>query len=130
MKCVFCEVVSGKENATIIAEDQSCLAIVPKDVEVDNHLLILSKSHAESLLDVSPEILSDTSFFVQKVCKALSEEYGYTGFNVLHASGSNAGQSVSHFHLHIIPRRNGDNIDAWPIFQGGKSNLSKLRLST
>ncbi|MBR6615028.1 MAG: HIT family protein, partial [Lachnospiraceae bacterium] len=53
---------------------------------------------------------------VKKISCHLTENCGYDGVNLLNASGTSAGQSVPHFHIHIIPRKNGDNIDAWPKF--------------
>ncbi|MBR6812103.1 MAG: HIT domain-containing protein, partial [Oscillospiraceae bacterium] len=51
---------------------------------------------------------------------------GYDGVNLLNASDESAGQSVPHFHIHIIPRKNGDNIDAWPKFDGADRKLEEL----
>lgn len=51
---------------------------------------------------------------------------GYSGVNLLCASGEAAGQSVPHFHIHIIPRREADGIDAWPGFGGAKADIEKL----
>ncbi|MBQ9265237.1 MAG: HIT domain-containing protein [Clostridia bacterium] len=54
------------------------------------------------------------------------QKCGYDGVNLLNASGESAGQSVSHFHIHIIPRRQNDQIDAWPEFEGAKEDITDV----
>ena len=56
----------------------------------------------------------------------LVSDCGYEGVNLLNASGECAGQSVPHFHIHIIPRKGGDGIDAWPEFAGAKEDLQAV----
>lgn len=54
------------------------------------------------------------------------EHCGYDGVNLLNASGESAGQSVSHYHVHIIPRRKNDGINAWPVFEGAKQERERM----
>ena len=63
---------------------------------------------------------------VRKVSCHCVENCGYEGVNLLNASDESAGQSVPHFHIHIIPRKNGDNIDAWPAFQGAERETEEV----
>lgn len=63
---------------------------------------------------------------VRKISRHLVENCGYEGMNLLNASGESAGQSVPHFHIHLIPRRSKDNIDAWPHFEGATSDVRGL----
>ena len=62
---------------------------------------------------------------VKKVSNHLVDNCGYDGVNLLNASDESAGQSVPHFHIHIIPRKNNDEIDAWPTFDGAKQEIEK-----
>ena len=63
---------------------------------------------------------------VQKVSLHLTEKCGYDGVNLLNASDESAGQSMPHFHIHIIPRRKNDGIDAWPSFAGAKEEIADV----
>ena len=63
---------------------------------------------------------------VRKISRHLVENCGYEGMNLLNASGESAGQSVPHFHIHLIPRRSKDNIDAWSHFEGATSDVRDL----
>ncbi|MBP1533725.1 MAG: HIT family protein [Ruminococcus sp.] len=60
---------------------------------------------------------------VKAVSKHLTEHCGYEGVNLLNASDESAGQSVPHLHIHIIPRKRNDGIDAWPGFEGAKQDI-------
>lgn len=63
---------------------------------------------------------------VKKVANHLVDNCGYEGVNLLNASGECAGQSVPHLHIHIIPRKKQDGIDAWPEFRGATQSLEAL----
>ena len=63
---------------------------------------------------------------MQKVSQHLVSDCGYEGVNLLNASDESAGQSIPHFHIHIIPRKHGDGIDAWPEFTGAKEDLQAV----
>ena len=88
--------------------------------DVDGHMLAIPKAHYKSILDCPPDILQHLMRAVQSVSRHCVEQCGYSGVNLLNASGKSAGQSVPHFHFHIIPRAEGDGIDAWPRFKGAR----------
>ncbi len=121
MKCVFCDIINGIEQAHIFKQNNYCLAIIPKKIEVDGHLLIIPKKHFEGINDTPVEILKELISFTKDICIELKENKNFQGFNILNASGIAAQQSVPHFHFHIFPRNINDGIDAWPILQGGKN---------
>jgi histidine triad (HIT) family protein len=120
MSCSFCDIVAGKNPANIVFESEHCLAFTPLEMEVDGHLLVIPKQHASHLLDAPTTLLADVMAFVKYVCSEVSSQYGFTGFNILNATGVSAQQSIDHLHFHILPRRAGDGIDAWPDL--GKGN--------
>ena len=94
----------------------------PMDIakDVDGHVLVIPKKHCRNILDCDTDTLKAVMETVRKVSLHLTEKCGYDGINLLNASGESAGQSVNHFHIHIIPRRKNDEIDAWPHFEGAK----------
>ena len=79
-----------------------------------------------NILDCDEETLTHLMRTVKKVSEHLVEKCGYEGVNLLNASGRSAGQSVPHFHIHIIPRKSGDGIDAWPHFEGAESEIEDV----
>ena len=93
---------------------------------VDGHILVIPKKHCKSILDCDPETLCSVMQAVQTVSNHLTKHCGYEGVNILNASDESAGQSVSHFHMHIIPRREDDGIDAWPRFEGAKDDIQSV----
>lgn len=74
-------------------------------------------------MNCDSETLSAVVQTVKTVSNHLTEKCGYEGVNLLNASDESAGQSVPHFHIHIIPRKRNDGIDAWPKFEGAKEDI-------
>ncbi len=125
MNCVFCQIVQKKIPSYIIYEDDYTLVFLDIAQDVDGHMLAIPKKHVQTIFDCDAETLSHLMNTVQKVshhCK----KCGYDGINLLNASDESAGQSVPHFHIHIIPRKKNDQIDAWPHFPGSKTELTTL----
>ena len=121
--CVFCKIVSGEIPCLKVYEDEAALAFMDIAKDVDGHILVVPKKHCGSILDCDTETLNAVAQAVQKVSKHLTSACGYEGVNLLNASGACAGQSVPHFHIHIIPRKPGDGLDAWPKFDGAKEDI-------
>ena len=63
---------------------------------------------------------------VKRISNHLTDDCGYDGVNLLNASDESAGQSVPHFHIHMIPRKKNDGIDAWPKLEGAKEEISDI----
>lgn len=126
MSCVFCQIVNRAIPARVIYEDEHSLVFMDIANDVDGHMVAIPKAHCESILDCPQEVLPHFLNAVQKVACHCVEHCGYSGVNLLNASGKTAGQSVPHFHIHIIPRAEGDNIDAWPHFTGAKNPVETV----
>lgn len=121
--CVFCRIVSGEIPCLRVYEDEAALAFMDIAGDVDGHILVIPKRHCESVLDCGAEDLAAVAAAVRKVSLHLTRDCGYDGVNLLNASGVSAGQTVPHFHIHLIPRRTGDGIDGWPVFTGAKEDI-------
>ena len=80
----------------------------------------------ESILDCDADTLAHLMEAVKTVSNHLVDCCGYEGVNSLNASGKCAGQSVGHFHIHIIPRNEGDGVDAWPKLPGSKNEIETV----
>lgn len=114
MDCIFCKIIKKEIPSLVVYEDNDIISIIPKEMEVYGHILILPKNHYVNLFDMPEDQLKKVVNVAQKLSLHLKETLDATGINLLHASGKDAGQSVGHFHLHIFPRFSNDNIDAWP----------------
>ena len=124
--CIFCRIASGEIPGLRVYEDEATLAFMDVAKDVDGHILVIPKAHCKNILDCEPETLDAVFRTVRKVSQHLVSDCGYEGVNLLNASGECAGQSVPHFHIHIIPRKGGDGIDAWPEFAGAKEDLQAV----
>ena len=125
-KCVFCKIISGEFSSYKVYEDQEILAFLDIAKDVDYHILVVSKEHVCNILDCSEQLLSKLMKVVKIISNHLVDNCGFTGVNILNASGESAGQSVPHFHIHLIARKENDGVDAWPKFEGAKLTLDEV----
>ncbi len=124
--CIFCKIVAGEIPSRKVYEDEWVLVFMDVAGDVDGHMLAVPKKHVKNILDCDEETLKRLFSAVKKVANHCVDDCGYEGVNLLNASGESAGQSVGHFHIHIIPRKTGDGVDAWPHFDGAKRELDKV----
>lgn len=122
--CIVCDIVAGRAPVEVISESPHTIAIVPRDIESPGHTLILPKRHTRDLTTIAHADLLNLMTFTQALSNFLVTEVGFDGVNILHASGVAAQQSVSQFHLHLIPRRLGDGLNAWPTLPGALEGLA------
>ena len=132
--CVFCKIIAGELPSLKVYEDHATLVIMDIADDVDGHMLAMPKKHVDSFLDCDKATLDRLMETVRGISTHCVEGCGYDGVNLLNASGEIAGQSVPHFHIHIIPRKRGDGIDAWPRFDGAKERredvFQRLKISS
>ena len=124
--CIFCKIALDKVQSLKVYENDKTLAFMDIAKDVDGHILVIPKKHCKNILDCDPETLSVLMQTVKTVSDHLTEHCGYEGVNLLNASDESAGQSVPHLHIHIIPRKSNDGIDAWPRFEGAKENVQTV----
>ena len=123
--CIFCTILRDGLMSKVY-EDEKTVAFMDIAKDVDGHIVVIPKKHVKNILDCDAETPEALMRTVQKVSRHLTEDCGYDGVDLLNASDESAGQSVPHFHIHIIPRRKGDGIDAWPKFVGAKRELGDV----
>ncbi len=127
MECVFCGIRDGLVAATRLYEDDRVLAILDIHPLNDGHTLVLTKAHAPTLWDADPEDLAAAVRAAQKVAHALRQALRPDGLNVLQANGRAAFQSVPHFHLHLVPRWEGDGRGLnWELVPADPQRLREL----
>ena len=125
-ECIFCRIINGDIPSRIVFEDEWSLAFMDVANDVDGHILAVPKTHRKNILDCDDGTLIHLMKTVKRISDHLATNCGYNGVNLLNASDESAGQSVPHFHIHIIPRRTGDGIDAWPHFDGAKRDMEEI----
>lgn len=123
--CIFCKII--QENKILkVYEDEYSVAFMDIAGDVDGHIVAVPKKHVKNILDCDEETLCMLINAVKKISNHLVDNCGYDGVNLLNASDESAGQSVPHFHIHIIPRRKNDGIDSWPAFNGAKQKIEEI----
>lgn len=125
--CLFCSIAKSKVPSYKIYEDENTFAFLDVAKDVDGHILVVPKMHFKNILDCDYENLQAVFKTVKLISNHLVENCGYDGVNLLNANDESAGQSIAHFHIHIIPRKENDGIDAWPSFLGAQFTLEDMQ---
>lgn len=106
--CIFCRIANGEIPSNTVYEDEDFRAILDLSPLQEGHTLLIPKKHCVDLFDLPEEIAGKALPRAKKIAEAIKKATGCDGFNLLQNNGEAAGQSVMHFHLHIIPRKSGD----------------------
>jgi histidine triad (HIT) family protein len=108
--CVFCKIVAGRIPCFKLLEDDATIAFMDINPVNPGHALAVAKGHWPTVDVIPPEAVAAVAKTAQRVAKAVMAELRPNGVNLMQANGSGAGQSVPHLHIHIIPRRPGDDL--------------------
>jgi len=106
--CLFCKIVAGEIAAWIIAEDERTIAFMDISPATRGHALVIPRAHARDVHEIDTADLEAVAAAAQVVAGRAIERLGAAGVNLLNSSGAAAWQSVFHFHMHVIPRYDGD----------------------
>ncbi|OAN48591.1 protein hit [Chloroflexus islandicus] len=114
MTSVFTRIVRGELPAFKLYEDDLTLAFLDINPAARGHTLVIAKPELPGLLDLPPELVAATALTTQRVARAIVAALQPDGFNIIQNNGAAAGQVVFHFHVHIIPRWDGDrSVKLW-----------------
>ncbi|MFH1238383.1 MAG: HIT domain-containing protein [archaeon] len=102
--CIFCKIIRGEIPCQKILEDDNFIVIKDANPKVIDHLLVIPKEHYEKFSDISSELYGK----LLEIAKKAVEKLGVKEFNLVVNNGRTAGQLMPHFHLHILPRKEGD----------------------
>jgi histidine triad (HIT) family protein len=102
--CIFCKIVNGEIPAAKVYEDENVFAFLDISQVTKGHTLVIPKVHKKNLFELTPEIAGSLFQSVPKIANAIQEAYQPIGLNLLNNNGEAAGQSVFHFHVHLLPR--------------------------
>ncbi|HTZ63969.1 MAG TPA: HIT family protein [Solirubrobacteraceae bacterium] len=106
--CIFCKIVAGELPATIVDQDERTIAFMDINPGTRGHALVIPRAHSRDLLDVDPEDLAAVATASQRLASRIRERLGAQGVNLVNSCGAAAWQTVFHFHVHVIPRYDGD----------------------
>ena len=108
--CIFCRIANGEIPAATRYEDENFRVILDLGPASKGHALILPKSHAANIYELSDEMAAKAMILAKKMATAMTAALKCDGFNIVQNNGECAGQTVFHFHMHLIPRYKGDQV--------------------
>lgn len=124
--CIFCRIIKGELPSMKVYEDEYTYAFMDIAKDVDGHMLVIPKVHCTNMVECDPESLHHVMDTVQKISRHCIDDCGYEGVNLLNCTNACSGQTVFHYHMHIIPRKSGDGIPGVPKFTGAEHPLEEM----
>ena len=109
--CIFCKIIAGEIPSATIYENDEFKVILDRFPSGEGHALILPKNPVPNVFEIDPAQAGRAYALAAKLARAMKEVLGFTDMNILQNNGPIAGQTVFHFHIHLIPRRKGDGIN-------------------
>lgn len=107
--CIFCKIANGEIPSRTLYEDEEFRVILDLAPATKGHALILPKNHFRNLYEIDDDTASKVLPLAKKMVTIMTKKLGCDGFNVIQNNNEIAGQTVFHFHMHLIPRYNDDN---------------------
>lgn len=125
--CIFCKIVRGELPSKKIYEDEDTYVFLDIAKDVDGHTLVIPKKHYATFLESDGDTLHAVMDTVQRVSAHYVKQCGYEGVNLYNCTDSCAGQTVFHYHIHIVPRKSGDGLTGFPKFGGATHSLEEMQ---
>jgi histidine triad (HIT) family protein len=124
--CVFCRIVAGQIPSTKVFEDEHALAFMDLGHVNPGHVLVAVKQHAENLYALDDVQAAAVAKACARVSRAIREAFKPEGLSVYQANGKAAGQTVFHYHVHLLPRHAGDGMELiWPVKNPPREKLEE-----
>lgn len=132
--CIFCRIVARQIPATVVHEDEHTLAFMDLGQVNPGHVLVAVKKHAENLYALDDAQAGAVLRAAAQVARAIRDAFAPQGLSVYQANGKAAGQTVFHYHVHLVPRHDGDGMAlSWPVKNPPREQLeahaAKIRAS-
>jgi histidine triad (HIT) family protein len=123
--CIFCKILAGELPATIVDEDERTIAFMDVAPATRGHALVIPRAHAGDLLSVDSEDLGAVVVAARRLAARVKDRLGADGVNLINSCGAAAWQTVFHFHVHVIPRYDGDPLRLpWVPSQGNPDEIA------
>lgn len=117
-ECIFCSINRGEMPSITIYENEEFRVMLDRFPATKGHILIIPKKHIEDIYNLDPELAGRLFELTTRFASIIKRTFGNEGLNIIQNNGKEAGQSVFHYHLHMIPRYKDDNIElGWSLDQ-------------
>ncbi|HEX9396961.1 MAG TPA: HIT family protein [Burkholderiales bacterium] len=124
--CVFCRIVAGQIPSTRVYEDAQVVAFMDIGQVNPGHVLVAAKTHAPNLFELEDTQAAAVAQACARIARALKAAFDPEGLSVYQANGKAAGQTVFHYHVHLVPRHEGDGMAlAWPVKNPPREKLEE-----
>lgn len=126
--CIFCKIANGEIPSKTLYEDRDFRVILDLGPATRGHALILPKEHADNLYELPETLAAKVLPLAQKISGMMREKLHCDGLNLVQNNGESAGQTVPHFHMHMIPRYEGDGQNiGWKPGESTQDELEEIR---
>jgi len=125
-ECIFCEIVAGRAPCHRVYEDDLVLGFMDAFPVAPGHTLVIPKKHAENLFEIPAECLAAVSRTSQALALGVRKALDPDGVMVMQLNGAAAGQTVFHYHSHLIPRAEGSALSLHPRIPGNAEDLESM----
>ena len=127
MSCAFCDIAVGAEPASLVYQDDKILGILSLDQPNPYKVMVLPRAHVETIFDMSQDLAAALFRSVPRIARAVRDASGCPGLNIVQSNGAAAGQEVQHFHMHLVPRTDGDDVQlSWPSRRVEREKLDAM----
>jgi len=123
--CIFCKIIRGDAPAHRVFEDANTIAFMDIFPVSDGHVLVVTKDHFENVYEVDAETLAAIARASHRVAAAIRSELAPDGLMVFQLNGQAAGQTVFHYHMHLMPRRQGEALALHTRVPGAPARLAE-----
>lgn len=126
--CIFCKIANGEIPSKTLHEDEDFRVILDLGPATKGHALILPKNHFKNIYELPEEVAANVMKLAKKMAETMTEKLSCDGFNLVQNNGEAAGQTVFHFHMHLIPRyeNDGQQIE-WAVGESTSEELEAVR---
>lgn len=122
--CIFCKIANGEIPSATLYEDEDFRVILDLGPATRGHALLLPKEHYSDLFELEDEVAAKVLVRAKRIAARIKKALGADGFNLVQNNGEAAGQTVFHFHMHLIPRYEGDH--AGILWEPGKTTPEEM----
>lgn len=122
--CIFCKIVADKIPCFKLYEDDHTLSFMDINPANEGHALVIPKEHWQNVYDIPDTLFAAVAATIKKIARAVETTLSPDGVNIVQANGKGAAQSVEHFHMHVLPRKLGDNLKLnWGLNAGDMAQI-------
>jgi len=125
--CIFCKIVAGELPSIRVYEDERVIAIMDINPATRGHALVVPREHAADLHEIGDEDLAHCAVVAKDLARRTVRGFGADGVTIMQSNGAAAWQTVFHYHLHVIPRYDGDPLVLpWKPTAGDVDDIAEI----